>query len=92
MTTVPPPPDTTHVPRHRHEVLECVYSPDKSHRALLVRDDRGLIHISCQTWDLSEWENLGYGFWNPVGQGMSITDTIDNARKLAQERLRELGS
>lgn len=31
-------------------------------------------------------------FWNPVGRGTTITDTIANARKLARERLVELGA
>jgi hypothetical protein len=42
-------------------------------------------------WDLSEWENSGFAFWSPVGQGTTITDTIDNAQLLAREKLRELG-
>ena len=87
----PPPPDTSKVPRHRYEVLECLYSSDKGTRALLLRDERGLIHVSCEEWDLSEWEHAGYGFWNPLGSGTTITDTVDNARKLARERLAELG-
>ncbi len=87
-----PPPDTSRLPRHRYEVLECIYSSDKAYRALLLRDDRGLIHVSCEKWDLSEWEYSGHGFWSRIGRGTSITDTVDNARKLAQERLLELGA
>jgi hypothetical protein len=88
----PPPPDTTSVPKHRYEVLEIIYSSDKASRALLLRDDRGLIHVACQKWDLSEWEHCGDAFWNPLGRGTTITDTIANARKLARERLVELGA
>src|SRR5580658_358631 len=90
-TSTLPPPDTTHTPRYTAEsVLECLYSADTKHRAVLTRDGRGLLHVRCQVWDLSEWERLGSGFWNPVGKGATITDTIENARLLAQERLREL--
>lgn len=88
----PPPPDTSRTPRYRYEVLECIYSANNSHRAVLTRDDRGLFHVSCEKWDLSEWEHCGYGFWSPIGSGATITDTVDNARKLGRERLLELGA
>jgi predicted Rdx family selenoprotein len=88
----PPPPDKSSMPRHRHQALEIVYSSDDAYRALLLRDNGGLIRISCEKWDLSEWERSGRGFWNPTGSGTTITDTIDSARKLARERLVELGA
>lgn len=91
-TEKPPPPDTTSAPKHRYEVLEVIYSLDHASRALLLRDERGLIHLCCQKWDLSEWDHCGHAFWNPVGRGTTITDSIDNARKLARERLVELGA
>ena len=87
----PPPPDTTKVPHHRYEVLECLYSSDNKYRAALLRDDQGFFRISCEIWDLSEWEHCGHGFWNPVGRGATIVDTLDNARLLAEETLIELG-
>jgi len=91
-TTPPPPPDETRTPRHRYDVVECVYSSDKRHRAVLLRDPRGLFHLQCQMWDLSEWEYCHQAFWSQVGQGTTITDTLDNARRLAQERLTELAA
>jgi hypothetical protein len=91
-SSLPPPPDTTRTPRYRYQVLECIYSADSSYRAVLTRDDRGLIHVSCEKWDLSEWEHCGYAFWSPIGRGETITDTVDNGRKLARERLVELGA
>ena len=91
-SSLPPPPDTTRMPRHRHEVLECIYSADNGYRAVLTRDGRGLFHVSCEKWDLSEWELCGYGIWSPIGSGVTIADTIDNARKLGRERLVELGA
>jgi hypothetical protein len=72
-------------------VVECIYSEDSRHRAVLVRDTSDHLRVRCEMWDLSEWENSGFAFWSPVGKGTTITDTIDNARLLAGERLRELG-
>jgi hypothetical protein len=57
-----------------------------------TRDGKGLVRVRCEFWNLSEWEQSGIGFWNPRGKGATITDTIDNARALARERLIELGA
>jgi hypothetical protein len=73
-------------------VVECLYSEDSRHRAVLVRDSSDNLRVRCEMWDLSEWENSGLAFWGPAGQGTTITDTIDNARLLARERLRELAN
>jgi hypothetical protein len=43
-------------------------------------------------WDLSDWEHCGQAFWSQVGRGNTITDTIDNARLLAREKLLEFGA
>lgn len=68
-----------------------MYSEDLRHRAVLVRDSSGYLRVRYEKWDLSEWENSGYAFWGQVGQGTTITDTIDNARLLAREMLLEFG-
>jgi hypothetical protein len=90
-TAVPPSPDTSKLPRHKYEVLECVYSCDNRYRAVLLRDDLGLFRVSCDKWDLSQWVSSGYAFWNPVGRGLTIVDSLENARLLARQRLLELG-
>jgi|SRR5271166_5630571 len=88
-----PPPDTSHIPRCIDKtVVECLYSDDLKYRAVLLRDCGNNIHVRCETWDLSEWEDHGGAFWNQLTQGTTITDTIDNARVLARERLLELGA
>jgi hypothetical protein len=92
-TPQPPPPDTSHVPRYSNlTVLECLYSEDLRYRAVLVRDSSAYLRVRYEMWDLSEWPNSGFAFWGQVGQGTTITDTIDNARLLARERLLELGA
>jgi hypothetical protein len=88
-----PAPDTTHTPQYRNgAVVECLYSADNRHRAVLVRAADGLLHIHCDVWDTSEWRDRRIAFWNPVGKGASITDTIENARVLGRERLLEVGA
>jgi hypothetical protein len=88
----PPPPDKGHIPRYVNQaVVECVYSQDSRLRAVLVRDGTENLRIRCERWDVSEWENSSFAFWSPVGHGTTITDTVENARLLARERLRELG-
>ena len=86
----PPSPDTTILPHHRYEILECLYSSDSKYRAMLLRDDNGLFRVSYEMWDLSEWEQLAYAFWSPVGKGATIVDSLENARLLARERLVKL--
>jgi hypothetical protein len=77
----PPAPNTTRVPRYVNQtVLECQYSDDLRYRVVLVHDTSGNVQLRCETWDLSDWEYCGQAFWNPAGQGNTITDTIDNAR------------
>jgi hypothetical protein len=85
-----PRPDTS-TPKYHSPTLECIYSADNSHRAVLTRDDGGLIRVSCEKWDLSEWEDCGYAFWAPIGRGATVTNTVDNGRRLAREKLIELG-
>jgi hypothetical protein len=90
-TPQPPPPDTSHIPRYSNlTVLECLYSENLRYRAVLVRDSSGYLRVRYEMWNLSEWENSDVAFWGQVGQGTTITDTIDNARQLARERLLEL--
>ena len=48
--SVPPSPDTTHVPHHQYEVLECLYLTGDRHRAVLLRNDSGLFRISYDSW------------------------------------------
>jgi hypothetical protein len=75
--TEPPSPDRTHSPRYVNwSVLECVYSADLKHRAVLARDNRGNVHVCCEMWDVSDWAECGRAFWCPVGRGGTITDTI----------------
>src|ERR1700683_4921273 len=89
-TCPPPPPDTSQMLQHRYKVLECSYSSNNTYRALLIQDDRGHFRVSCEKWDTSDWEYCADAFWSQIGRGITLTDTLENARKLARERLVEL--
>jgi hypothetical protein len=89
----PPQPDTNKVPRYVDETaVECIYSDDLHHRAVLLSDSANNFRVRCEKWDVSEWETSGIGFWMQVTQGTTMTDSIDTARLLARERLLELGA
>ena len=89
----PPSPAKDRMPRYVNQtVIECVYSMDCYHRAVLARDSNGNVRIHCESWDLSEWEACGAAFWSPLGKSETITDTVENARSLARESLREVGA
>ena len=88
-----PAPNKTDTPRYiDNSVLECIYPADGEYRAVVTRDAAGLLHVRCEMWDTSEWDSSNIAFWIPFGQGATLTDTIENARILARERLRELGA
>jgi hypothetical protein len=84
----PPPPDTTVPFRHTsQEAVETVYSRSQKYRVVLARDERGLFRIHSERWDTDDWDVGGSPHWCPHNRGVSITDTLENARKLAGEKL-----
>ena len=83
----PPPPDTS-VPRlTTEEVVEIIYSPSKRYREVITRDQRGLLRVHDERWFTEDWDTAGAAFWCPYDRSATITDTLDNARKLAAEAL-----
>jgi hypothetical protein len=87
----PASPDTSTLPHHRYELVECLYSADRHCRAALVRDEDGLFRILFELWDLSEWERRGCGFWGPLEQAAAAAESLAAARQIAHRRLVELG-
>jgi len=88
-----PPPDTTHTPRYVSQaVVEVIYAKDPQYRAVLTRDAEGRLRVRCEIWDTFEWEYQGKGFWREISPGATITDTLERARELASERLRDVGA
>jgi hypothetical protein len=83
----PPPPDVAHQPSFPGQrIVEMIYSDSKRERAIITVDESGDYRIRVQWWDTSDWK-AGYGaFWYGHDIG-SHTDSIERARKLADEAL-----
>jgi hypothetical protein len=90
--TQPAPPPDIGVPFHheRETQLDVVYSADHRFRAVVTRDDRGLFRVHRQVWDTGDWEAAADAFWGDVDATATITDTFENARKLATEDIAAL--
>ncbi|SRR6266699_6466318 len=88
----PPEPDKARFPSYiGNETLEAHYSKDARQRAVLTRDGEGLLRVRLERWVVYDWgTERAWAGWLPVGTRATITDTLDNARRLAQERLVEL--
>lgn len=83
----PPPPDTSAPRLTTEELVEVIYSPSKWYREVITRDQRGLLRVHDERWFTEDWDVAGAAFWSPYDRGATITDTLDNARKLAAEAL-----
>jgi hypothetical protein len=87
----PPPPDTS-APGGRvdEEDVAILYSATKTHRVVIGRDRRGLYRVHEERWDTGDWDIAGAAYWCPYDQLATITDTIENAEKLAREALAQV--
>jgi len=86
----PPSPDTS--VRFRHvdeEEIECLYSPQQEYRVGITRDQVGRYRVRRERWNTSDWDVAAVAFWSDDDARVTITDTLENARKLAAERLSE---
>ena len=83
-----PPPDTSAlVPVRGQQVVEEFFSPDKWQRVTILRDEGGVLRVRSFRWCTEDWEVAGQAFWNEVDAMNTMTDTLDNARRLASECL-----
>jgi hypothetical protein len=82
-----PAPDRSNSPTSRNgcDVLDVIYSIDYRERAVITADDRGMLRVEIDSWDTSDWEYLEIAYWTPTE--FSLTDSLENARKLARETL-----
>ena len=84
----PPPPDTSAQFRHiSQSEVEIVYSRSNVYRVIVAQDERSLFRLHAERWDTDDWDVGSSPHWCPYGAGVSITDTLANARKLASEKL-----
>ena len=84
----PPSPDTSALVSVRgQEVVEEFFSPDKWQRVTILRDDRGIFRVRSFRWCTEDWEVAGRAFWIQADAMNTMTDTLDDARRLAGEYL-----
>jgi|ERR1041385_697948 hypothetical protein len=84
----PPPPDTTATLRVGDQrTVETLFSPKKKFRVTITQDQAGNYRIHSDRWCIEDWDVAGKAFWIQVDRGSSMTDTLGNARQLANEHL-----
>ena len=84
------PPDKLSDTRYsREETLEVRYSQSGSDRAVLTRDGQRLIRVHFETWYAENVDDHYPASWIPVGRTATITDSIESAQAIADDRLRE---
>lgn len=67
--------------------MDVIYSPSKRYREVITRDESGFFRVSDERWDTGDWDVAGAAFWCPYDRVATMTDTLENARKLAAEAL-----
>jgi len=84
----PPPPDTSAlVPVRGQQVVEEFLSEDKRQRVAILRDERGIFRVRSFRWCIEDWEVAGRAFWIQEDAMNTMTDTLEDARRLAGEYL-----
>ena len=87
--TTPPSPDVTiEVTYQGHPVVESHYSASGRFRAIIIQHPGGHFDVYREQWDISGWEAGSTAAWVPAGGGAIIGDTVERARTLAVEALR----
>jgi hypothetical protein len=72
------------------EEVECVYSPQRQYRVIISRDRAGRYRIHRERWDTGDWDIAKAAYWCEDDKMVTITDTVESARKLVAERLSEI--
>lgn len=67
--------------------MDVIYSPSKRYREVITRDAAGLFRVHEERWSTEDWDVAGAAYWCPYDRIATITDTLENARKLAAEAL-----
>jgi hypothetical protein len=84
----PPPPDRTAPFSHLgEEEIESRYSRSGLYRIIVSRDRAGRYRIHRQRWDTGDWDVARVAQWLEDDRMATITDTLENARSLARQRL-----
>ena len=84
----PPPPDTSAlVPVRGQQVVEEFFSKDQRQRVSILRDDGGIFRVRSFRWCIEDWEMAGRAFWIQEDAMNTMTDTLEDARRLAGDYL-----
>jgi len=87
--SAPPPPDKSRVSRYvGQEPRAVVYSRDGASRAVITEDRNRCIRIHHEVWDTGDWEEAQRAHWLPVDQLAHLVDTVEHARKIAEDEFR----
>jgi len=90
MKTDVPPPDTDSIPAYiRESVEEILFSTNNLFRAVITRDEQGVFRVHRDYWCVSDFEYIGEGYWCQCDRMNTMTDTLENARALSKQKLRE---
>ena len=85
-----PPPDVEAIPVYvRESVEEILFSMHSLFRAVLTKDNQEVYRVHRDYWCVSDFEYIGKGYWCKCDQMNTMTDTLENARELAKQKLRE---
>ena len=85
----PAPPDPSIPPTYPGEtVVEVIYSKSRSIRVVITQETR-TFRVHRQEW---EAPYAGSASWLPADTWATFTDSLERARGLAQEHLRESGN
>jgi len=85
----PPAPDTQSRPSYISErVIDVLFSRGNQYRAIITQDSQGFFRVHRDRWYTGDWDIIGQVSWVQDDHHATITDSTDNARKLAQEALR----
>lgn len=87
MSDSAPKPDTSDRPTIvGQEVVEIIYSTSNYVRGIIARDSHRTYRVRTEFWDTGDWEIAQAAFWAQEHLG-TVTDTIENARKLCREQM-----
>ena len=65
-----------------------MYGASNLVRGIITADAHGVYRIRTEFWDTRDWDVAGAAFWEQDHLG-TFTDTVENARVLCRERMRE---
>jgi hypothetical protein len=84
----PPLPDTSALlPVRGQDVVQEFFSQDKRQRVSILRDGKGIFRVRSFRWCIEDWEVAGRAFWIQEDAMNTMTDTLEDARRLAGEYL-----